>query len=70
MKYSQIKEMTGEELSRKLEELKEGYLKLRFRHATGQLDSSAKLKAARRDVARTLTAQNARRAPAGGAAKE
>ncbi|HJM82186.1 MAG TPA: 50S ribosomal protein L29 [Nitrospinota bacterium] len=56
MKFSEIKELTEEELARKLEDLKEGYMKLRFQHATGQLDSSAKMKVARRDVARVNTA--------------
>lgn len=56
MKFSEITEMTEEELKLKVADIKESYMKLRFQHATGQLDSTAKLRQARRDIARINTA--------------
>lgn len=71
MKFSEVAELTDEELSRRLEEIKESYMKLRFQHATGQLDSTAKLRDARRDIARIETAFSQRkRAAASQAGKE
>ena len=61
MKFSEIKELTDEELTRKLEDMKEGYMKLRFQHATGQLDNPAKLKLTRRDIAKINTAFSQRK---------
>ncbi len=55
MKFSELKELTDEELSLKLSELKESYMKLRFQHATAQLDSPPKLRQARRNIARINT---------------
>ena len=37
MKAKEIHEMTSEELTKKLAELKDELFNLRFRHATGQL---------------------------------
>lgn len=56
MKFSEIIELTQEELKLKIADIKEGYMKLRFQHATGQLDSTAKLRQARRDIAKINTA--------------
>jgi len=66
VKFGELKELTDEELARKLEDLRESYMKLRFQHATGQLDSHVKLRQARRDIARinTLFSQRAPKAPA------
>lgn len=55
MKASHVRELSDEELSRKLEDSSGSYMKLRFQHATAQLDSHAKIKAARRDIARMKT---------------
>ena len=64
MKFAVIAELSNEEVERKMEDLKESYMKLRFQHATGQLDSSAKLRQTRRDIAKvnTLMGQRARSA--------
>ncbi|MBI4665574.1 MAG: 50S ribosomal protein L29 [Nitrospinae bacterium] len=56
MKAVEFKELSNEELGRKLEDLRQSYMKLRFQHATAQLDSSAKIRGARKDIARALTA--------------
>lgn len=55
MKAAAIREMTVDEISLKLEELQRDYLNLRFAHATQQLESPAKLKGHRRDIARIKT---------------
>lgn len=70
MKASQLRELSDEELSRKLEDSSGSYMKLRFQHATAQLDSTAKIRAARREIARMLTERRARaglKAKSGGA---
>lgn len=55
MKGAAVREMTVAELGAKLEEIQREYLNLRFAHATQQLESPAKLKAHRRDIARIKT---------------
>ena len=55
MKASEIREMNSEALTKKLAELKEELFNLRFQHATGQLDNTARLKAVKRDIARMYT---------------
>jgi large subunit ribosomal protein L29 len=55
MKASEIREMTDAERVAKLEDLRREYLNLRFAHATQQLESPAKLRNARRDIARLNT---------------
>lgn len=61
MKFSEINELTEDELKLKVADIKEGYMKLRFQHATGQLDSTARLRQARRDIARINTTFSQRR---------
>ena len=60
MKFSEIAQSSSEELSARLKEMKESYMKMRFQHATGQLDSAVRLRVARRDIARALTAMSQR----------
>ena len=55
MKASEIKELSQEELERKGSDLKEELFNLRFQHATGQLENTAKLKTIKRDIARVQT---------------
>jgi len=52
---SEIRELSVQELSTRLRELKEEALKLRLAQATGQLENSARIKAVRREVARVNT---------------
>ncbi|MFC4993356.1 50S ribosomal protein L29 [Rubritalea tangerina] len=54
-KISEIRELTAEELSARLRELKQEALTLRLQQATGQLENTARLKAIRREVARVNT---------------
>ena len=54
----EIKALRGESvetLRGKVLEMKEELMKLRFRHATGQLEQSARLTTLRRNIARAMT---------------
>ncbi len=55
MKASEIRELTSEELRNKEVELAEQLFALRLQKVTGQLDNAAKIKKARRELARVLT---------------
>lgn len=59
-KAKDIKELTAEELSVTLRELKQEVLNLRLQRATGQLENPARIKVVRRQTARILTAQTAK----------
>ncbi|MFC5050288.1 50S ribosomal protein L29 [Rubritalea spongiae] len=54
-KISDIRELSAEELSTRLRELKQEALTLRLQQSTGQLENTARLKAIRREVARVNT---------------
>lgn len=55
MKASEIRDLSPEEKQRKLTELKEELFNLRFQHEVGQLESSAKMKQIKHDIARVQT---------------
>ena len=55
MKASEIKDLTMEEMIRKLDDLKEELFNLRFQHETGQLENPQKMKQTKRDIARVKT---------------
>ncbi len=55
MKAKQIHEMTDDELTTKLAELKDELFNLRFRHATGQLENPNVLNGVKKDIARVKT---------------
>lgn len=59
MKMKEIKEMTAEQLTAKLAELRQELFNLRFQHATAQLEKTASISAAKKDIARVLTAMAA-----------
>lgn len=61
MKARELVELADHELEQKLRQCREELFNLRFQHATGQLDNTARLKQVRRDIARILTIQNARK---------
>ena len=60
MKAEEIRDLTDDELVRKLADLKEELFNLRFQMATGQLDNPMRMKAVRRDIARVKTVQRER----------
>ena len=55
MKASELREQTVEELRDKEQELAEKLFALRLQKVTGQLESPAKIRVLRRDIARVLT---------------
>jgi large subunit ribosomal protein L29 len=55
MKSSEAHDLKDDELLAKLHEAQQDAFNLRFRHATGELENTARIGEARRDVARLLT---------------
>ncbi len=55
MKSTEIRDLDERELSKRLAELRKEVFGLRFSNATGELDDTAALARAKRDLARTLT---------------
>jgi large subunit ribosomal protein L29 len=55
MKASDIRDLDDSELTKRLAELRKEVFGLRFSNATGELDDTAGLARARRDLARALT---------------
>jgi ribosomal protein L29 len=60
VRADEVRELTDEELDRKLAELKEELFNLRFQLATGQLDNPMRIKAVRKDIARIHTVKRER----------
>lgn len=60
MKAKDIRELTDEELGRRLTETRQELFNLRFQAATGALENTARLALAKREIARILTVQNER----------
>ncbi len=55
MKSSEAHNLKDDELVAKLIDAKQESFNLRFRHATGELENTARLGQAKRDIARLLT---------------
>ena len=55
MKPSELRDLTDGELQEHLDTARRELFGLRFQHATGELDNTAGLAAAKREVARALT---------------
>jgi len=66
MPSDQLRDATDEELVVKERELTESLFFLRLRHGTNQLESPAKLKQTRREIARIKTIRRARELAAKG----
>ena len=60
MKARQLRDLTNEELAKKLAETRQELFNLRFQAATGALENSARLRLAKREIARILTVQHQR----------
>jgi large subunit ribosomal protein L29 len=69
MKPAEVRTMTPDQLSEQLASLKKEQFNLRFQRATGQLENTSRVRAARRDIARIKTVQAQRRAAGQGAGK-
>ena len=55
MKAKEIKNLSVEELTKKLDDLKKDLFMLRMQHATNQLDNPMQLNAVKKDIARVKT---------------
>jgi large subunit ribosomal protein L29 len=55
VKASEAHALKDAELVQRLKDAREEDFNLRFRHATGELENTARLRAARREVARLMT---------------
>ena len=55
MKATEIRNLSVEELTKKLEDLKKDLFMLRMQHATNHLDNPIKISNVRRDIARVKT---------------
>ena len=55
MKVQEIRELDNAALLDKVEELKKELFGLRFQHATGQLENTARLREVRKSIARIKT---------------
>ncbi|NPV13400.1 50S ribosomal protein L29 [candidate division WOR-3 bacterium] len=55
MKASELRELSKEELTRKIAELRDELFKLKLRRATEQLPNPVRLRILRREIARCLT---------------
>jgi large subunit ribosomal protein L29 len=60
MKAKQLRELSNEELDKKMAETRKELFQLRFQTATGALENSARLRGAKREIARILTIKNER----------
>ena len=64
MRARQLRDMSDEELDRKMGETRQELFNLRFQSATGALENSARLRTAKREIARILTVRHEREAEA------
>ena len=55
MKAAELRDMNAAELTKKLAELKEELLNLRFQHAINQLENPSRIETVKKDIARVKT---------------
>ena len=55
VKAGKIREQAAAELDKRAGEIREELFKLRFQHATGQLENPVRMRTLRRELARVLT---------------
>ena len=55
MKAKELKNLSVEDLAKKLDELKKDLFMLRMQHATNQLDNPMQIAATKKDIARVKT---------------
>lgn len=60
MRPRELRDLSDEELEEKLHERRQELFNLRFQSATGALENSARLRLAKREIARILTVRNER----------
>ena len=59
MKASELRNMSAEQLTAKLKELKAELFNLRFQHAINQLENPMRIQTVKKDIARVSTALSA-----------
>ena len=64
VKAGKIRELAVTELDKRSGEIREELFKLRFQHATGQLENPVRMRTLRRELARVLTVQHEQAAAA------
>jgi large subunit ribosomal protein L29 len=62
LRARQLRDLTDEELEHRLAETRHELFNLRFQAATGALENSARLRLAKREIARILTIRQEREA--------
>jgi len=62
LRARELRDLTDDELQHKLAETRQELFNLRFQSATGALENSARLRLAKREIARILTITNEREA--------
>ncbi|HLM36719.1 MAG TPA: 50S ribosomal protein L29 [Gaiellaceae bacterium] len=60
MRARELRDLTDEELELRLADTRQELFNLRFQSATGALEQPARLKLAKREIARILTVRNER----------
>jgi len=60
LRARQLRDLTDDELDTRLAETRQELFNLRFQAATGALENSARLRLAKREIARILTIRNER----------
>ena len=60
MRARDLRDLTNDDLARRLAETRKELFNLRFQSATGALENTTRLKLAKREIARILTVQNER----------
>jgi large subunit ribosomal protein L29 len=60
LRARQLRDLTDEELATRLAETRQELFNLRFQAATGALENSARLRLAKREIARILTIRQER----------
>ena len=61
MKAAEFRDMTLDQLDDQLVKLKKEQFNLRFQRASGQLESTARIREVRKDIARVMTVATAKR---------
>jgi large subunit ribosomal protein L29 len=61
LRAKELRDLSDEELVKRLAESRENLFNLRFQMATGALDATSRLSLAKRDIARILTIQAERK---------
>ena len=62
MRPKELRDLSDDELAGRLHDARQELFNLRFQSATGALENSARLKLAKREIARILTVTNEREA--------